>query len=290
MKNLYSATEIAKMKLKGLPKTRANISIRAQKEGWYCEERTGLGGKRWVYEIPAHYLAEEIANAEITDNKQCITKKMFSAAEIAAMNLLGLPRSKGKVIGRATSEGWYFEYRTGIGGKRRVYEVPAHYLDIDNEKETLEIEISDNKQCVANKMFSAREIGKMNLPGMPKSKPAILAKARRECWPSEKRTVFGGMSEVYEIPAHYLDGTEAEQPRRPQATAKPAVARAVAGGQQANLALLQQVDTILEEVLQEKEVKLLPQRRGTVLAFLYDCVTKGVDLERLKAALQVLVA
>lgn len=139
-------------------------------------------------------------------------------------------------------------------------------------------------------MFSAREIGKMNLPGMPKSKPAIMAKARRECWPSEKRTVFGGMSEVYEIPAHYLDGTEAEQPRRPQATAKPAVAGAIAGGQQVDLATLQQVEAVLEEVLQAKGVRLLPERRGAVVAFLYDYATKGAGVERLKAALQALVA
>lgn len=297
MKNLYSATEIAKMKLKGLPNTRANISIRAQKEGWYCEERTGLGGGRRVYEIPAHYLGEEkteeVSNAEITDNKQRFTKKMYSCREISEMNLPGMPKSKPAILAKARRECWPSEKRTWIGGTFEVYKIPAHYLDIDNEKETLEIEISDNKQCVANKMFSAREIGKMNLPGMPKSKPGIMAKARRECWPSETRTGFGGTSEVYKIPAYYLDGTEAKEAGQPinrQETAKPAVARAVAGGQQANLALLQQVDTILEEVLQEKEVKLLPQRRGTVLAFLYDCVTKGVDLERLKAALQVLVA
>lgn len=219
-----------------------------------------------------------------------MSKKLYSATEIAKMRLPGFPISRDNVRARAEREGWYCEERKGLGGGRRVYEIPAHYLGEEKKEEVSNAEITDNKQRFTKKMYSCREISEMNLPGMPKSKPAILAKARRECWPSEKRTVFGGMSEVYEIPAHYLDGTEAEQPRRPQATAKPAVARAVAGGQQANLALLQQVDTILEEVLQEKEVKLLPQRRGTVLAFLYDCVTKGVDLERLKAALQVLVA
>lgn len=98
---------------------------------------------------------------------------------------------------------------------------------------------------------------------------------------------------MYEIPVHYLGGTEdkaAEQPLNRQATAKPAVAGAVSGGQQVDLAMLQQVDTILEEVLQAKGVKLLPERRGSVLAFLYDCAAKGAGVERLKAALQALVA
>lgn len=55
-RKLYSASEIAKMKLPGLPSSRDNIRIRAIKENWYSEERFGLGGKRVVYEIPAHYL------------------------------------------------------------------------------------------------------------------------------------------------------------------------------------------------------------------------------------------
>ena len=32
------------------------MAARAEKEGWYSEGRTGLGGMRRVYEIPAQYL------------------------------------------------------------------------------------------------------------------------------------------------------------------------------------------------------------------------------------------
>ena len=44
------------MHLPGLPTSRDNVRLRAEKEGWYCEKRTGLGGMRLVYEVPAQYL------------------------------------------------------------------------------------------------------------------------------------------------------------------------------------------------------------------------------------------
>ena len=55
-KKLYSAAEIAKMAIPGLPATRANIGLKAEREGWYSEERIGIGGARKVYEVPPRYL------------------------------------------------------------------------------------------------------------------------------------------------------------------------------------------------------------------------------------------
>jgi hypothetical protein len=54
---------------------------------------------------------------------------LYSAAEIAAMRLPGLPTTKARVIERAASEGWYWEERTGLGGTRKVYDVPDRYVD-----------------------------------------------------------------------------------------------------------------------------------------------------------------
>ena len=56
-KALFTATEIASQGILGLPVTKKGIIDRAEREGWYSEERTGLGGKHKVYEIPARYLA-----------------------------------------------------------------------------------------------------------------------------------------------------------------------------------------------------------------------------------------
>ena len=143
-------------------------------------------------------------------------------------------------------------------------------------------------------LYSATEIAGMKLKGLPKTKANIIIRAQKEGWYFELRTGRGGESRVYEVPAHYLGGTEEkeaeQQPIRPQETAKPAVAGAIAGGQQVDLATLQQVEAVLEEVLQAKGVRLLPDRRGAVVAFLYDYASKGAGVERLKAALQALVA
>lgn len=56
MKNLLSASEIAALKLPGLPTTKVAITAMAKREGWYSEERTGLGGIRRVYAVPERYL------------------------------------------------------------------------------------------------------------------------------------------------------------------------------------------------------------------------------------------
>lgn len=63
-KKLYSASEIAQMRLKGLPTSRDNIRARAESEGWYREEQTGRGGMKWVYEIPPRYIAEGAPSEE----------------------------------------------------------------------------------------------------------------------------------------------------------------------------------------------------------------------------------
>lgn len=54
--------------------------------------------------------------------------KQYSAAEIAAMKLPGLPATKARVIQRATAEGWPYEEMKGVGGTRRMYSVPEKYL------------------------------------------------------------------------------------------------------------------------------------------------------------------
>jgi hypothetical protein len=55
-------------------------------------------------------------------------RKLLSASEIASLKLPGLPTSKVAIISKAQREGWYFEEATGIGGTRRVYELPAKYV------------------------------------------------------------------------------------------------------------------------------------------------------------------
>ncbi|WP_410499669.1 DNA-binding protein [Chitinibacter sp. S2-10] len=44
------------MQIPGLPASRQNVSVRAEREGWYSEERIGIGGRKKVYEVPERYL------------------------------------------------------------------------------------------------------------------------------------------------------------------------------------------------------------------------------------------
>ncbi|WP_133254547.1 hypothetical protein [Paraburkholderia unamae] len=52
---LLTAAEIARLQLPGLPTTKANVIVRAEKEHWYFEEATGLGGRRKLFAVPERY-------------------------------------------------------------------------------------------------------------------------------------------------------------------------------------------------------------------------------------------
>lgn len=60
-----SAAEIAKLRLPGLPTTKANVLARAQREGWEYEEVTGLGGLRKLFEVPEIYFSKGRLNSAI---------------------------------------------------------------------------------------------------------------------------------------------------------------------------------------------------------------------------------
>lgn len=54
--------------------------------------------------------------------------KLLSASEIAALKLPGMPTTKVAILQKAKREGWRYEEATGIGGTRKLYDVPAKYL------------------------------------------------------------------------------------------------------------------------------------------------------------------
>lgn len=69
-KNLYSATEIAKMRLPGLPTSKNRVIELAAQEAWYFEERKGMGGRlRRVYQIPDRYVTRSIQQAMPVSDK-----------------------------------------------------------------------------------------------------------------------------------------------------------------------------------------------------------------------------
>ncbi|WP_215782050.1 hypothetical protein [Paludibacterium sp. B53371] len=143
-------------------------------------------------------------------------QKLLSAAEIAALKLPGLPSSKGKVIERAASEGWYFEERKGIGGTRRVYAVPERYLPV---QESCNDQADHLQQAIAS---------------ISQAKPT--------------------------------------------------------GPTQIDLETLRMVETLLDQTLQAKGLSLKPEKRGAVVAFLYDYAVRGGGKEGIEMAVAALVA
>ncbi|WP_321941616.1 hypothetical protein [Paraburkholderia tropica] len=55
-----------------------------------------------------------------------------TALEIGALvvegKLKNLPKDRGGILKRATTEGWPFELRSGRGGQTKVFRIPAKYV------------------------------------------------------------------------------------------------------------------------------------------------------------------
>jgi hypothetical protein len=64
-KNL-TASEIARLRLPGLPTTKARVIARAKSEGWVYVEEKGLGGVRFRYQVPDKYWPTSAAAAHTT--------------------------------------------------------------------------------------------------------------------------------------------------------------------------------------------------------------------------------
>lgn len=85
MEIMYSAAEIADMGLPFLPKTKAAIIKKAEKEGWEVAEKIGLGGIRKMYVIPKRYINDD--SDENGLSFQTITQAALSAHK--ASNQMG---------------------------------------------------------------------------------------------------------------------------------------------------------------------------------------------------------
>ena len=55
-------------------------------------------------------------------------RNFLSASQIAALGLPGLPATKVGIRAFADREGWPYEEKKGVGGTRRVYDVPVKYF------------------------------------------------------------------------------------------------------------------------------------------------------------------
>ncbi|MGC0151225.1 DNA-binding protein [Chromobacterium vaccinii] len=140
---------------------------------------------------------------------------------------------------------------------------------------------------MTKKLYSASEIAHMGLKGLPTSRDNIRARAESEGWYREEQTGRGGVKWVYEIPSRYI-GNAAPLERPPEESS--IAGTIVAGSSAIDLQKLQMVETVLEEALRARGLVIDPERRGAVVAFLYDYAMKGGNQEGILMAIKALVA
>ncbi len=124
----------------------------------------------------------------------------------------------------------------------------------------------------------------MNLPGLPKTKPALLARAEKEAWHYETKVGLGGVRKMFAIPPAYLPGYQPLPPEGPAATKAPTtnvVGTIAAGSAEVDPEMLEAAVIALEEWAQEKGIVIPPDRKAAIIAVLYDYLVKGAGEEEI---------
>lgn len=84
MKLHYSAAELADLALPGMPTSRDNIRLKAERDAWPYREVTGRGGKRREYQVPTAVLLAIKAKLDAQTHAERIASPLAPAAPRAA--------------------------------------------------------------------------------------------------------------------------------------------------------------------------------------------------------------
>lgn len=131
-------------------------------------------------------------------------------------------------------------------------------------------------------LFTAAEIARMRLPGLPTTKSSILSRAAKEGWRYEEQYGIGGIRKVFEIPDHYLiaaHGDIAEKAAR-QKSDRYKVKRIgleKETGDAINAARLAAAAHVLEKWDSEENIGMIPDEKGKMIAILYKMLMNGAD-------------
>lgn len=186
--------------------------------------------------------------------------KKYTAAEIANMRLPGLPTTKANVLARANSEGWTYEEQKGVGGTRRLYEIPLRYLA---DKAMLNVRHATN---------AATEVALQYGP---------ISKALRL---EMQEAAFNENLDANQLMERFKDRLPQPATEESQATPKgetpPAnVVATIAGGNKVDPALLERVLRVMDEWAVEQNVIWVADRKSAIAALLYDYIDKGATGE-----------
>lgn len=110
-------------------------------------------------------------------------KKLYTAAEIAQRRLSGLPTTKSSILARAAKEGWHYEEQYGIGGVRKVFEVPDRYL-LSEKK--IRQGVMSAKQDLEKYRVNGSHAQSERVTGLDEAKLALSARITEEWLEAEK--------------------------------------------------------------------------------------------------------
>ncbi|WP_423708638.1 hypothetical protein [Undibacterium sp. WLX3042] len=147
------------------------------------------------------------------------------------------------------------------------------------------------------KLLSASEILRMNLPGLPKTKPALLARAEKEAWQYESKIGLGGVRKVFLVPRAYLPGNV---PLRTENTdlVDPASQSEAKAERIANKALdtfgekidgerLAYAIRFLDNYLEEKNIHVDAKRKSEIVVSLYNLMKTSENEADIKNLLKL---
>ena len=138
MKILYTAAEIARMRLPGLPTTKSSILSRAAKEGWRYEEQYGIGGIRKVFEIPEHYLV--LAHGETAGIAAYQNAEHYRVKRTGAENDISGSVNTAKLTAAAqVVEKWDSEEKIGMSPDKKSAIIAIFYKILMDGCETADL-------------------------------------------------------------------------------------------------------------------------------------------------------
>ena len=138
MKILFTAAEIARMRLPGLPTTKSSILSRAAKEGWRYEEQYGIGGIRKVFEIPEHYLV--LAHGETAGNAAYQNAEHYRVKRTGAENDISGSVNTAKLTAAAqVVEKWDSEEKIGMSPDKKSAIIAIFYKILMDGCETADL-------------------------------------------------------------------------------------------------------------------------------------------------------
>lgn len=144
------------------------------------------------------------------------------------------------------------------------------------------------------RLYSASELAGMGLPGLPKSKSAIIARAESEGWGYEEQKGIGGTRRAYDVPPRYfgLPNAQAEVSARPPAVlneiAGQKIRRYLAKNDMTDSEIVESIMLGVESWIENNRLQVGAEKKAALVALLFSYFRDegGVTKEKLEDMLR----